>query len=72
MTSLTLRARTRLAGQAWSDWADAAHVQQLPPGQEAQVEAILHTDDGRFTPRLAHMGLRDGGENWSAGPLPTP
>jgi hypothetical protein len=60
MTSIKLRARTRLDQGPWSDWQDAEHVEELPRGQLAQIEATLHTDDGLLTPRLARVEPRTG------------
>jgi len=51
-TSVVYRARTRLNGKAWSNWKDQASVSKLPAGDEAQVEATLHTDDGYHTPTI--------------------
>jgi hypothetical protein len=53
--SVAFRARTRTAGGDWSEWRDCARVAELPPGDVAEVEARLHTDDGYFTPRITVM-----------------
>jgi hypothetical protein len=54
-TSVSYRARTRLSSGAWSDWAEAKSAAQLPVGTDAEIEAILHTDDGYLTPRVIAM-----------------
>ncbi len=54
-TSVSFRVRTRLSSGAWSSWAEAKRVAQLPAGAEAEIEAILHTDDGYLTPRVIAM-----------------
>jgi len=54
-TFVGFRARTRSAGDDWSEWREETEVAQLPPGTEAQVEARLHTDDGCFTPAVKLM-----------------
>lgn len=51
-TQIRFRVRTRTGGQPWSEWRDRESLDELPPGQEAEVEAVLHTDDGCVTPRL--------------------
>jgi hypothetical protein len=30
-------------------------VNELPPGDEAEIEARMHTDDGYYTPRIIRM-----------------
>lgn len=52
-TSITYRARTRLTGGEWSEWQAANDVRELPAGNEAEIEATLHTDDGYYTPKIA-------------------
>jgi len=54
-TSIKYRARTRLKDGQWSEWKEAASVQELPAGNQAQLEALLHTDDGIVTPRVVNM-----------------
>ncbi|NLS95616.1 MAG: hypothetical protein GXX96_26075 [Planctomycetaceae bacterium] len=54
-TQIGCRVRTRKAGSPWSEWQEAASLGQLPPGHEAEVEAVLHTDDGCVTPRLLEV-----------------
>ena len=75
--SVKYRVRTRTKDGAWSDWQDKAHVNKLPIGTEAEVEATLHTNDGYFTPRIVLMEP-DAGNAWDApvwypkgGQLPT-
>jgi hypothetical protein len=54
-TWVRFRARTRTVGGAWSEWQPRERVPDLPAGNEAELEAVLHTDDGRLTPRLVEM-----------------
>ncbi|NLX96365.1 MAG: hypothetical protein GXY83_09330 [Rhodopirellula sp.] len=54
-TTISFRVRTRVGGAPWSGWRDRATLDELPAGHEAEVEAILHTDDGYRTPRLIAM-----------------
>lgn len=54
-TRVTFQARTAVEGGRWSDWRDLGEVSQLPAGHLVQIEASLHTDDGRLTPRLAML-----------------
>ncbi|MHC4402886.1 MAG: hypothetical protein ACYTG0_24765 [Planctomycetota bacterium] len=51
-TRIDARVRTREAGSPWSDWLDVSRASQSPPGSEAQVEVLLHTDDGYRTPEV--------------------
>jgi hypothetical protein len=53
--SVTYRARTRQRTGDWSAWKAADRVSELPPGDEAEIEARMHTDDGYFTPRIIRM-----------------
>lgn len=52
---IRFRVRTRINGAPWSEWCDPASLDELPPGHEAEVEAVLHTDDGCLIPRLVAM-----------------
>jgi hypothetical protein len=54
-TSLRFRARTRARNGPWSEWAPRERVRDLPPGNEAELEAVLHTDDGSLTPRVVEI-----------------
>ena len=54
-TTLRFRMRTRLTGHPWSDWHRLDSIGDLPPGNDAEVEATLHADDGYLTPRLIVM-----------------
>ncbi|MCK4375585.1 MAG: hypothetical protein KAX19_09655, partial [Candidatus Brocadiae bacterium] len=54
-TRVHYRARTRRTGGPWSAWKDRQQVGALPPGNEAEIEARLHTDDGYTTPRVTVM-----------------
>ena len=60
-TSVTCRARTQTGG-AWSQWIPAAEAKNLPAGDELEIEAVLHTDDGWRTPVLKR--LEPMGETW--------
>lgn len=55
-TRLEVRLRTRTPGLPWSDWLDVSRAKESPPGSEAQVEVLLHTDDGYRTPEVG--GIR--------------
>jgi hypothetical protein len=54
-TWVKYRARTRKSGGEWSEWKSFELARELPPGDEAEIEATLHTDDGYFTPRVILM-----------------
>ncbi len=54
-TWIRFRTRTRQDGSPWSEWRAATSLEELPPGHEAEVEAVLHTDDGYATPRLVAL-----------------
>lgn len=56
-TSVKCRVRTRTASGPWSQWQDPSAADRLPAGTEAQVEVVLHTDDGYVTPRVGRVGL---------------
>lgn len=53
--SVHYRLRTRSSSGEWSPWSDGAQLGQLPAGDEAEVEAKLHTDDGYITPRIKEL-----------------
>jgi hypothetical protein len=55
-TRIEVTVRTRTAGRPWSRWTAASRASELPPGIEAQVEVLLHTDDGYHTPAI--RGIR--------------
>gem|GEM_PF-1561125 len=51
-TVITTRVRTRLNGGEWTDWVETHKAFGLSAGNEIELEAKLHTDDGYYTPRL--------------------
>ena len=50
--ALACRTRMRVADGGWTAWLPAAQAGQLPAGDEVEVAATLHTDDGYYTPTL--------------------
>ncbi len=58
-TRIGARVRTRKPGLPWSDWLDISRANQSPPGSEAQVEILLHTDDGCRTPEVRSIQVTE-------------
>ena len=50
-------ARVRLGAGHWSVWHDSDHIGELPPAREAEVRAMLHTDDGYVSPSVRQISL---------------
>lgn len=53
--SVKCRARMRAADGGWGAWNDATQFDQLPAGDEVEIEATLHTDDGYYTPTIREL-----------------
>ncbi|MEI7732374.1 MAG: hypothetical protein WCO56_22575 [Verrucomicrobiota bacterium] len=53
--SVKCRVRMRTADGGWTAWFDTALADQLPVGDEVEIEATLHTDDGSYTPALREL-----------------
>lgn len=54
-TSVEYRVRVPRPDGSWSEWVPNDRVRELPAAPEAEVEALLRTDDGCLTPRIAAM-----------------
>lgn len=55
LTVVTVRARSRVNDGQWSGWIEQHRLYELPAGDEIELEATLHTDDGMFTPTFYSM-----------------
>ena len=51
-TSVAGRMRIRPADGAWGAWQATVRADELPAGNDIEVEMTLHTDDGCVTPQL--------------------
>ncbi len=56
-TRVDYRMRTRTGGGEWSGWLGRGELLDVPEGDEVEVEATLHTDDGYFTPTLWRLDV---------------
>jgi hypothetical protein len=56
-TSVAAVARVRLGAGHWSVWHGADRIGELPPAREAEVRAVLHTDDGYVSPSVRQISL---------------